>query len=380
MKYLIIGGGPCSDSAAKSIREYDKEGQIIIITKESYPPYRRMSLTKQVWKTGDTDAILLGTHKHNVEIHTNTTAKKINTFEKTVTTNNGDYTYDKLLITSGLTPRCLNFSDIHYFRTIDDFKSIYSRINETRNILLIGGGFTGLELASELKALGKSISMIFPESYVVDRLVPKEISEIIMSTFEKNNIKLITGDTVKDISNKQIITNNGLNLNADLIIASIGNIPNIKFLESSNIEITNGIKVNEYCETNIPDIYAAGDVAEFNSLLYKQCIRREFMDNALKQGKAAGANMTGNKTVYNPVLSTFFEALGLKYNAFGEYCSMMDMSLVWTNEKEAVIIYRLNNILKGILFWNKKPNTKVATNLIESKSQLNNEDIIAAIN
>ena len=380
-KYLIIGGGPCSDSAVKGIREHDKEGKIGIISNEHFGPYRRLSLTKQVWKDGNIDTIMLGTEKYNVTILTDTCVNRVVPEKKMVFANEKEFEYEKLLIATGITPRKLPFKEASYFRTINDFQHIYSQIGNIEKLLIIGGGFTGLELAAEIKAFVKEVFVIFPENYVVKRFVPKEISEIIMSSMKSAGVELITGDSVKDISGKNIVTNNGKSIKADLIIASIGNAPNVDFLEGSGIKVSNGVEVNSFCETNKPDIYSAGDVAFFPSQLFETNMRREFMDNAIKQGKIAGFNMAGAKIEYNPILYTFFDCFDVGYRGFGEYSSAMDMSLCWlsNDKKEALIFYREKSILKGILFWNGKPNMKIANHLIMDKSTLSNNELIKQI-
>jgi len=380
-KYLIIGGGPCGDAAVKSIREYDKEGDITLITNEEVGPYRRMSLTKQIWITNDINSISLKTQRHNINLITNNAVVNIKPEDKLVTCANGDtYSYEKLLIATGINPRKLPCENIIYYRNIKDYEILRNKIDHKENVLIIGCGFTGLELASELKKLGKNIKMIFLEDYTVDRFVPLEFSIKIMNAFRENGIELINSDTVENITeiddSYKITTRNGQKFDTDCIIASVGNLPAIDFLKDSNIEISNGIKVDKYCQTNIKDIYSAGDVAEFPSELFNTNMRREFMDNAVKMGKVAGANMCGQNIEYNPILSTFFDAFSVSYNACGEYSCQMRMSFKNLNDEEYIIFYRKENTLQGIMFWKTKPNIQAANKIISEKLTLSDEEYI----
>ncbi len=403
MKYLIIGGGPCADAAAKEIRKGDKEAEIRIITEEWFPPYRRLSLTKQAWDV-PFENISLKTEDQNVIIECGLKAvdidpkkkivsciskhKKYNLVDEVYTT----FEYDKLLIATGISPRQLNFGEyIIYLRTYSDLGEIKKVFEDEKHpdILLIGAGFTGLELACELTKRGANVTMVYPEDLPCRNVLPLDFCIEIVETFRKNKVSMISRETIKSLTydskmgkynsdefeGYNVVLESGRELKHyyNGVIASVGNIPNVPFPEK--IDNDRGIIVNEFLETNIKDVYAAGDVAVFPSKHFGRNMRKEFMDNAIKSGKCAGQNMLGNKTEYDPIINTFFDAFDMSYKAVGEYGMNMDVSYKKVDEG-SVIFYREDNVIKGIVFWKVKPALAMATTIIKDKLTLSDDEYL----
>lgn len=375
MKYLIIGGGPCGDSCAKELRKLDPESDITILTEENYVPYRRLSLTKQAW-TVPFESISLKTEKQNVNIAKGVKAVSLDETNREVTGSDGkNYPYDRLLIATGISPRKLPDKGIIYLRTYDDFLCLKKSLETGRKVLVIGAGFTGLELAGELKKQGCEVTVIFPEELPVSKILPENFCKQILNTMETNGIEMINSDRTVSIEKTEkgfvSVTEKGREINSDIIVASIGNVCNIPFEEK--LDCDRGIIVNSYMETNIPNVYAAGDAAVFESPLFGITSRKEFMDNAIKSGKCAAQNMFGQKTVYNPILNTFFDTFDIGYKAVGEYGMNFDVSVAEAGEG-SVIFYRRDNIITGILFWNIKPVLATAIKCIEDRLTLSDEE------
>lgn len=374
MKYVIIGGGPCGDSAIKEIRKNDKESEITLISEEAFPPYRRLSLTKQAW-TMAFDKISLKTEGQNINFVPNTKAIDLDHENKKVICSNGkNYEYDKLLIATGISPRKLSYEGLVYLRTYSDLENLKSKLVNAKDLLVIGAGFTGLELGAQLKEQGYNVSIINPDDLPCKRFLPIEFCKEINDSFINNGIKFINDGkyNIEKVGDKFKVTfSNGDVIEYDLVIASIGNIPNIPFGDKLSVE--NGIVVNEFMETSIDSVYAAGDVAQYESSLFGYKMRREFMDSAMKGGKCAAQNMLGIKTSYDPILNTFFDAFDLSYKAVGEYAMNMDVTFKEV-QGGSVIFYKKDNEIKGVLFWKVKPALAVASKLIEDRLTLSDEE------
>ncbi len=403
MNYLIIGGGPCADAAAKEIRKGDKEAEIRIITEEWFPPYRRLSLTKQAWDV-PFENISLKTKDQNIIIECELKAIDIDPKQKLLTCETNEkqeyhlvdpiyktYEYDKLLIATGIRPRKLNFKeDIIYLRNYSDFCYLKSQIEgkEHPHVLIIGAGFTGLELGAELAKRGANVTMVYPEDLPCRNILPLDFCVQIVETMRKNKVSMISGETVKEfkyesMGNEFATKREGYNVVLesgrtvteyfDAVVASVGNIPNIPFEEK--LVCDRGIVVNEFLETNIKDVYAAGDVAVFPSKHFGRNMRKEFMDNAIKSGKCAGQNMLGTPTEYDPIINTFFDAFDMSYKAVGEYGMNMDVSYKKVDEGSAMF-YREDNVIKGIVFWKVKPALAMATTIIKDKLTLSDDEYL----
>ncbi|MBQ0104534.1 MAG: FAD-dependent oxidoreductase, partial [Armatimonadetes bacterium] len=351
--------------------------EITLITEEAYPPYRRLSLTKQAWSM-PFDSMALNTEKQGVNVVTGVRAESINETEKTVEASDGKiYPYDRLLIATGISPRKFPYEGPVYLRTYRDFEILKGKLEKGKRVLVIGAGFTGLELSGELRKQGCDVTIIFPEELPCLRFLLRNLCAEIGETMKKNGIVMLNSDMAEKTEyadgEYRIITKSGKSLSFDVIVASIGNIPNIPF--SDKIVAENGIAVNKYMETNIPDVYAAGDVAQFYSPVFDMTMRREFMDNAIKGGKCAASNMCGIPLEYSPVLNTFFDVFDVGYKAVGEYSANMDVSMKEIGEG-SVVFYRKDNVIQGILFWKVKPSIPMAVKCIQDKLTLSDEEYL----
>src|SRR4030095_14146048 len=296
-KYLIIGGGMTGDAAVKGIREIDSTGTIGVISSEPNPPYSRPPLTKGLWKNSPEEKIWKKTAEQNAELILNTRATSVNS-DKTVTLDNGNnLSYDKLLLATGGKVIKLPFDDgsIIYYRTYSDYKKLRELADKKESFAVIGGGFIGSEIAAALSMNGKKVTMIFPESFIGEKIFPKQLAEFVTNYYREKGVELITGDTVKEIKDKdgksELTTSKGEKITSDAVVGGIGIKPDTGLAESTGIAIDNGIIVDEFLRTNKPDIYAAGDAENFYNPLLDKRIRVEHEDNANKMGKQAGKVM-----------------------------------------------------------------------------------------
>ena len=317
MKYIIIGGGIAGTTAAETIRSQDKRGEILIIDEESYPLYSRIMLKSLITDEMAEEQMFLKNpefYKDNhIELLSNRKVVSVNTEQKRIILdNNQEVAYDKLLIASGAKPReCPIPTDargVFYFRKLDDAKELKKYIleNKPKKALIIGGGFISLELSSAFLKFNIESSILIREPYYWANMLDEDSSRIVKQTWEKNGIKIIDNEELGEIKSQDgrivgIKTKNGKDFECDILCVGIGVYSDLKYLETSGIKSNRGVIANEYLETNIPDIWTAGDVAEFYDPILEEQVQLGNWMNAFAQGKSVGLNMTGQRQVFRTV-------------------------------------------------------------------------------
>src|SRR5262245_19794483 len=269
-KYLIVGGGMAADAAVQGIREVDQSGTIGLVSAESYKPYNRPPLSKALWKGDNVDIIWRHATDSGVALCLGRRVVALDPEAKTVTDDAGDsYGYEKLLIATGGSPRDLKaWSDrIFYYRTFEDYQNLREVARVARHFVVIGGGFIGSEMAAALRMNGRDVEMIIPENGIGARVFPANLSAFLVDYFKEKGVTIRLDEGVTALEPKgnhvTVRTRSGRDLTADAVIAGLGIIPNTDFAERAGITVNNGVVVNRTLETNIPGIYAAGDVANF---------------------------------------------------------------------------------------------------------------------
>jgi NADPH-dependent 2,4-dienoyl-CoA reductase/sulfur reductase-like enzyme len=381
-KYLIIGGGMTGDAAVKGIREVDPNGSIGVISTESNPPYSRPPLTKGLWKNTPEEKIWKKTDQQNADVMLNTRVTSING-DRSVTLDSGSkLSYEKLLLATGGRVIKLPFGNdnIIYYRTFDDYKKLRELTDTKDSFAIIGGGFIGSEIAAALAMNGKKVTMIFPEHYIGERIFPKNLAEFVTNYYKEKAVEVLSGDTVKGVketgSKNELVTGQGKTVIADAVIGGIGIKPDTSLAEASGIKVDNGIVVDEHLKTNLPDIYAAGDVANFYNPLLDKRIRVEHEDNANKMGKQAGKIMAGSSEPYDYLPFFYSDLFELGYEAVGELDSRLEIVEDWKEKfKEGVIYYLNDGRVKGVLLWNVWGQVDQARKLIGEKGPFNPEDL-----
>jgi len=358
--HIIIGAGMTGDSAVKGIRSIDKKASIAVIGSEKNKPYDRPPLTKKLWKGDHLESIWRKTLEENLHFYLGRNVTAIDAKMKHVTIDGKEeVTYDKLLLATGGTVRKLEFKaeGIIYYRTVEDYLKLCDLTNSKNNFLIVGGGFIGSELAAALSIHKKKVTMIFPEGSIGEKNYPKGLSNFITEYYKKKGVTLLSSDAVQDIAgstdNFLVKTKSGKELHFDSVIAGIGITPNTKLAESIGLSIDNGIHVDEYCMTSDPNIFAAGDVANFYNPALGKRIRIEHEDNANKMGECAGRNMAGEEVKYDYLPNFYSDLFDLGYEAIGEMDSRHEMVEDWKEEnKEGIIYYLDSGRIRGVLLWN----------------------------
>jgi len=358
--YLIIGGGMTADSAVRGIRQVDKTGSIGLISNEPHPPYNRPPLSKALWKGEPIKTIWRNTSERGVEIHLGRTAKGIDLRNKTVLDDRGtEYRFGKLLLATGGKVRKLpsEVDGIIYFRTLDDFHRLRALAGERERFAVIGGGFIGSEVAAALAMNGKQVTIIFPEEGIGARVYPRRLSSHLNSYYPEKGVTVLAEDGISYIEKRDasysIKTTKGREVVADGIVAGIGIVPDIELARSAGLRADNGIVVDEYLQTSHPDIFAAGDVANFFNPSLGKRMRVEHEDNANTMGETAGKNIAGERIPYVHLPFFYSDLFELGYEAVGDLDSRYEVVEDWKRQfAEGVIYYLEGKRVRGVLLWN----------------------------
>jgi 3-phenylpropionate/trans-cinnamate dioxygenase ferredoxin reductase subunit len=359
-KYLIIGAGMTADAAVRGIRELDQNGTIGLIGSDPNPPYNRPPLTKGLWKGKKLESIWRQTQQFSVDLHLGRTAVSLDPQNKLVRDDQGDeYTYEKLLLATGGTPRMLPFSppDVIYYRTLQDYQRVREMIDHAERIGVIGGGYIGSEIAAALSMNGKKVTMLFPESGIGAKWLPRELSDYLNLYYRQKGVEVIPGVIVQYIQKRsdsyKLDIGAGQEIDVDGVIAGIGIKPNTKLAKDAGLKVNNGIWVDKTLHTSQPDIFAAGDVAEFENPILNKRLRIEHEDNANSMGTQAGRNMASANQPYDYLSYFYSDMFELGYEAVGEFDSRLETYSDWKEKfKKGVIYYLAKWRVRGVLLWN----------------------------
>jgi len=359
-KYLIVGAGMTADAAVQGIRELDPIGSIALIGTEGNPPYDRPPLSKGLWKGKPLDSIWRKTEERKVELFLGRTVVSIQPQNKQLLDNHQEeYTYEHLLLATGGTPRTLPFGgeDIVYYRTLADYRRLREMCAQGERFGVIGGGFIGSEVAAALAMNGKKVTMLFPEEGIGARVYPRELSLYLNDFFREKGVEVLAGVNVKDMQKSNdsylLITDKGKEVPVDGVIAGIGIMPNTELARSAGLKTGNGIVVDEMLRTDDPDIFAAGDVAEYDQPVLGKRVRVEHEDNANMMGKQAGRNMAGAGEPFHHLSYFYSDLFELGYEGVGELDPRLETFADWEEPfKKGVIYYLADGRVRGVLLWN----------------------------
>ncbi len=393
--YVIVGAGLAGASAVEGIRERDAQGTILLVGAEPQRPYNRPPLSKELWTGKETlDTIFVHDlefyQKQRVALALNTEITILDAGAKAVGDRNGQrYQYGKLLFATGGQPRTLSIpggdlDGISYFRTYQDYVRLRGVADRARSAVVIGGGFIGSELAAALSMIGREVSMIFPEPYLVSRVFPEPLGRAIQKNYLDRGVRVLDGDRPVSIARSgerfSVRTHNGAQIDADALVVGIGIAPEMKLAAQAGLQTGNGIVVNEQLQTSDPNIYAAGDNAFFPYKALGKSMRVEHWDNAINQGKCAGRNMAGAAEPYDYMPFFFSDLFDFGYEAVGEVDSSLETYADWQEKYRTGVIYFLaDGIVKGVMLCNVWEKVDAARELIHKRDGRTRESLRGAI-
>jgi 3-phenylpropionate/trans-cinnamate dioxygenase ferredoxin reductase subunit len=329
---IIIGAGQTAAQAVTTLRSKGFDRPIVVFGDEAHPPYQRPPLSK-AFLSGETTAERLelkGTHfyeQHNVDLRLGTRVVRLDPRERTVELSSGtSVAYESVLIATGARARRIpipgaDLQGVHSIRGIDDAQHLREALQPGARLIIIGGGYIGLEVAAKARKLGAVVTVVESQERVLARCVATPLSEFLTAQHRAEGIEILTGAGVEgiegNVSAEAVRLADGRRLDADAVLIAVGAVPNQELAAEAGISATNGILVDAATRTAAPGVYAAGDVALVPSARYGQLVRLESVQNAIDQAKAAATSMLGEPTHYDPVPWFWSDQYDLKLQIVG---------------------------------------------------------------
>ena len=328
---LIVGAGQATGQLLISLKQKKYKGKIKVFADEKYYPYQRPPLSKK-YLSGELsyERLFIKQRKFfdelDVEFNLSCRVEKISTNKKQIQTKEGQHNYERLVIATGTRPRRISIDlqeskNIYYLRNIEDAEKIKHSIKQNQSIVIIGGGYIGLEVAATAIKFGCEVTVIEQQDRVMKRVVSKEVSNFFEDYHLSQGVRFIFNDeinSIKRVNNKhEISLSTGKIIHADSILVGIGGIPNTEIAENTDIEINNGISIDSKCRTNINNIFSMGDCTNFWSELYGKKIRLESVQNAIDQAKVLADNIMNIDSIYDSVPWFWSDQYDLKLQIAG---------------------------------------------------------------
>lgn len=363
--YLIIGNGIAANTAAENIRKNDRDGAIIMLTREKYFFYYLPALPEYLAGEKQLQHITIHSEdwykQNNITLHRETDIIAIDPKKKTATAKDGrTFTYDKLLLATGgysfMPPiKGVPADGVFSLRTLDDANVIKERAKQAKKMALIGGGLVGLEAGNGLRKLGIQVHVVEFFNRLLPRQMDPESAALLQKQMEKMGFSFYLGaktqDIVREGSGLAVNLEGGEKIAADMVLVSAGVRPEVALAKSLGLEIDKGVKVDDTMKTGIDDIYAAGDLIEHCGRFYG------VWPASMEQGRTAGLSMAGKEAKYEgTVLANSLKVVGIdlvaagEIDAEGKYEAIVKKDAAGTMYRK--IVLQDNKIIGSILFGN----------------------------
>ena len=329
---VIVGAGQAGSELATSLRQHGYADSVVLIGDEDYVPYRRPPLSK-TYLSGEVtlESLFLKPRavyeKHAIECRFGIGVESIDRAAHSLRLYDGSVLrYDKLALTTGGRPRRLSVpgaerSNVHYIRTVADIDRLKQQFGEGKRLVIIGGGYIGLEAASVGIKKGLHVTVVEALPRVLARVTAPEISAFYERVHRDHGVDLRTGVGVHALEGNgdgcTVVLADGTRLAADLVVIGVGLIPNTELAEAAGIEVSNGIVVDRYAVTSDPDIVAAGDCTNHDNVFLGRRLRLESVPNALEQARVAAASILGRPRAYDAVPWFWSDQYDLKLQMVG---------------------------------------------------------------
>jgi 3-phenylpropionate/trans-cinnamate dioxygenase ferredoxin reductase component len=324
--YALIGGGLAAGNCARWLRESGADGTILLIGREADLPYNRPPCSKGYLQDKESRADTLFRppdwyEEQQIEALTRVSAKSLDVGERTVALSDGqDVSFDKALIATGSGVRRVSVTGaelegIHYLRTLGNSDAIRAD-GAGKRVVLIGGSYIATEVAASLTELGSSCSLVMLEPIALSRGFGEQAGRFFQERLEEHGIELHGDDELERFEGAggrvtHVITKRGRRIDADVVVVGVGAVPDVRLSRTAGLEIgeLGGVRVDSRLETSAPGIFAAGDIAEYESVVHGGRSQRiEHWDVAFNQGKTAALNMLGQDQAHD-VVPYFFSDL-----------------------------------------------------------------------
>ena len=310
---VIVGGGAAGDSAADTLRREGYEGPITIVDPDESAPYDRPNCSKD-YLAGNAAEEWLPLRSQEYNRDENITrlagrrAAELRLEQRQVLLDDGrTLPYQSLLLSTGASPVKLSpdivqpDAPVHYLRTLADSRAIIAAAERAKRAVVLGASFIGLEVAASLRTRGLEVHVVAPDSQPLERVLGPQLGQLIRRTHEEHGVVFHLERKARQIGGGSVVLESGERISAELVVVGIGVQPNLDLAKAAGVELDRGIKVNQYLETSVPGVFAAGDVARWPDPHTGQSIRVEHWVVAQRQGQAAARGMLGLREAFDAV-------------------------------------------------------------------------------
>lgn len=381
---VIIGAGQAGGWAAQTLRKEGFTGQVVLIGDEAHPPHERPPLSKAVLageaapestrllKTEAFEALALDWRPATRVSRIDCAAKRLQLVDGT------NIAYDKLILCTGGRARTLNVpgadaAAVYTLRTIDDAMALAPVLEPGRSVVVVGGGWIGLEVAATARKKGADVVVVEAQSRLCERTVPSEISEHLLALHRSQGTRVILGANIAALGARtngrsQVTLADGTTLECDAIVAGIGMMANDELARDAGLECDGGVVVDSRCRTSDPDILAAGDVAVTPNPWAGRRLRLESWQNAQEQGIAAARAALGLEVDYRPLPWFWSDQYGMNLQIYGVPAASHRVVLRGTPGADSFVLFYLDgNVVNAALGPNAARDLRFARRLIEQR-------------
>ncbi|MFE2487692.1 NAD(P)/FAD-dependent oxidoreductase [Streptomyces mirabilis] len=392
----VVGANLAGGRAAQTLRKEGFEGDIHLIGMEPHPPYERPVLSKEVLlENCDPAQAYLQTEdaweQQGIQLRLSTVVTRIHRQSRQLELSDGGLVRaNKVLLCTGGRVRRLpvpgaELEGVEYLRTIDDAVAVRDRLQTGAPVVVIGGGFIGAEVAACAKLNGCEVTMLEAEDVPLWRVLGHELGGILCGIHRDQGVHVKTKTTVDRIEGNgrvtNVVTSEGERIEASTVVIGVGITPATELAEGAGLEVGNGIMVNEFCETSIPGIYAAGDVANHPNAILGGRVRLESWQNAQKQATAAAKSMLGESKMFNDVPWFWSDQYDLNIQMSGQ--PDPTDSIVYRGDKSSrsfSAFFLRDGVLRSVVAFNrardvKRTMTYIASRQILEPAQLGDESV-----
>ena len=355
---VIVGGSHAAVQLVISLRQSGWNGDITVISEESYMPYQRPPLSK-AYLAGDSSDEQLALRapaayeKLDATFKLGLVVTAINTETKTVELGNGETLgFTKLALCTGARARPLpipgaDLQGVHYLRTMDDVKGIRQSAASAKTAVIIGGGYIGLETAASLSKLGVAVTVLETESRLLQRVASPTTSDFYLRLHQEQGVTIKLETLASAIAGETAVSGvvcaDGQTVSADMVIIGIGVIANTELASAAGLKVDNGILVNEFAQTSHPDIVAAGDCTNHPNSILKTNLRLESVPNATEQAKAAASSICGIQKPYAELPWFWSDQYDVKLQIAGMNQGYTDVVIRGDNKSRSFSLFYLQD-------------------------------------
>jgi len=360
--FVIVGGGQAGAWAAKTLRQNGFDGRLTLVGAEAHPPYERPPLSKQLL-LGQSEieaAYIFPAESYTewgVDLRLNTTVVSLSPDRSRIALSvGGSLVYDRLLLATGGRPRKLDvpgaaLDNIFYLRSVGDALALRRALAAPAHVLIVGGGWIGLEVAATARALGAAVTMVESTGRLCARAAPPELSQLLLELHRSHGVDVRLNTTVTAFKGRGRVEcaqlSEGPSLDISAVVIGVGITPATELAGTAGLALDNGIVVDDGLQASIAGIFAAGDVASFRDEFGRRT-RRESWDNAQRQGIAAGKAMLGQRSAMDPYPWFWSDQYDQNIQMVGSISDTAEsIELPATSANARVLLYRSNGRFEG---------------------------------